>query len=689
MKTTGRSWIRWVPLLALTATLAGCGAAVTEPAAAPTAPAPDAPQASCDDLAIRLLDHGAGVHGAIRADTLHMGGATAPATCTEPTNESLAAGLPAPEDRTEQAQQSRYYLIVIRYPGGDRLYIITRRSDGTSCVVDFNGECIAQVTDLPDDFDLKDLPDDVAPTIPAGRPTTPPAVSPPPPPAVSPPPGGGDTPPPATGAPRAAWFPDPRDGATNVDVNSSVRLLWEPGDSGGRGGPSPTSFDVYWGTAENLAADAALGTPIRTPTLFVYLERLVYETTYYWRVDSNNAAGTTRGNVWSFTTRTALATRTAPAKETPVVGAPAWPAAAADLKIEHVVVSDERRDEPPLLILPEPTGDPTPQVDIKGLMPIAVTYNPVYCLSEGCSEIVRVLEPSKFHAAKGTITLVASNDKGSAELEVPYNLTCQFTLAERLDRLRGSWVPSSIATGWSPGRYTALTIGDTITTVPASSGVVDRDMNAEHARAGINYRKHHTRGHTRCNEIYHPEWKLHTSRGTKQWNYGKHPVDQVGCERVIIILPRTGGTGSTAFVPAGCDDPPYGDPPYGDPPPAVSPPPSDDDTPPGAASGPQPRDGETGVASVILHVSWAAAPRARSYNVWWGAPRSTVSAADAHVHTPYTVSTPSATFANLPAGKTYYWRVDAINDAGTTEGPVWSFTTCATTSCPNSRRTTL
>ena len=109
----------------------------------PTAPTALEPQATCDDSAIRLLERGAGIHGAIVDDTLHLGGETAPATCTDPTNEALQSG--------------------------------------TICMVDLDDECIARVTDLPDDFDLDGLPDDVDPTIPAGRPVAPPSVSPPPP----------------------------------------------------------------------------------------------------------------------------------------------------------------------------------------------------------------------------------------------------------------------------------------------------------------------------------------------------------------------------------------------------------------------------------------------------------------------------------------------------------------------------
>ena len=282
------TWIRWAPLLALTATLAACGPAVPpDPAATPApAPAPAEPQATCDDAAIRLLDRSAGIHGAIVADTLHMGGAEAPVTCADPANLALLTRLSIPDDWTAQVQQSQsqYYLIVIRYPGGNRLYVVSRRSDGTSCVVDTNDQCIAQVTELPDGFDLGDLPDDVAPTIPAGRPA-------PEPPAAT------DT------APATAGNPQPRDGATGVAVETLL-LSWSAA-------ARAASYDVYWGREEHLTADAGLGTPIgttftattiRRPGATAAERRLALGTTYYWRVDAKNDQGTTTGSVWSFTT---------------------------------------------------------------------------------------------------------------------------------------------------------------------------------------------------------------------------------------------------------------------------------------------------------------------------------------------------------------------------------------------------
>ena len=269
---------RWAPLLVLTGIVASCGPAVTPtadspaPAPAPAPTGPTEPLATCGDLAIRLLGQGAGIHGAIVADTLHMGGAEAPVTCTEPANESLEAGLPIPGGRTEQSQQSQYYLIVIRYTSGNRLYVISIRGDGTACIVDTDDECVAEVTDLPDGFDLEDLPDDVAPTIPAGR--TEPEL-------------------PAATAPAAA-NPQPRDGATGVAVETLL-LSWSAA-------ARAASYDVYWGTGRNLAADADLGTPIATTSTATTIRRPALGTTYYWRVDTKNGQGTTTGNVWSFTT---------------------------------------------------------------------------------------------------------------------------------------------------------------------------------------------------------------------------------------------------------------------------------------------------------------------------------------------------------------------------------------------------
>ena len=97
--------------------------------------------------------------------------------------------------------------------------------------------------------------------------------------------------------PQAATNPDPADGASGVAVDAD--LSW---NSGGR----TTTYDVYLGTDATPDSDehqATVGTTLFDPG------PLSSGTQYYWRVDANNAAGTTPGAVWSFTTAGAADTQ--------------------------------------------------------------------------------------------------------------------------------------------------------------------------------------------------------------------------------------------------------------------------------------------------------------------------------------------------------------------------------------------
>ena len=385
-------WTPWASLLLLIGILASCQQAATPvgPASAAPAAPPAARQATCSDSAIRLVDRGPGIHGAIVADTLHMGGATARVTCSESANQSLLlAGMSIPDDWTAQVRQSQYYLIVISYPGGNRLYVVSRRSDGTACVVDTNDECLVQVSDLPEDFDLRELPDDVAPTIPGGR-------------AASAEPVATDT------APEAAGDPQPRNEATGVAVDAPL-LSWSAADRA-------TGYDLYWGTAKNLAADAALGTPIATSYTAVTIgrpgataaqRRLAGATTYYWRVDAKNDAGTTRGNVWSFTTAAAPAAAAEPV-------APAWPKAAHSFSWV-----DERRITPQNLAAP--IGTPTPTLSVTaGAMPEGIELDVDSLRLDGTPK----------RRGHGSITITATNSAGTADTTVSWKVSCRHSDAE-------------------------------------------------------------------------------------------------------------------------------------------------------------------------------------------------------------------------------------------------------------------
>ncbi|MBI5778435.1 MAG: putative Ig domain-containing protein [Planctomycetes bacterium] len=78
-------------------------------------------------------------------------------------------------------------------------------------------------------------------------------------------------------------------GATDIPIDQQLSLSW-------RTATGASYYYVYLGTTNPPPYKGAT-------TLTSYdLSQLDYNTTYYWRVDSSNIAGTTEGDVWSFTT---------------------------------------------------------------------------------------------------------------------------------------------------------------------------------------------------------------------------------------------------------------------------------------------------------------------------------------------------------------------------------------------------
>jgi PKD repeat protein len=91
-----------------------------------------------------------------------------------------------------------------------------------------------------------------------------------------------------SGPPSKATYPSPADEAEGVPVTSSISWTAASG---------ATSYDVHFDTATPPGLVCSGYTATTYP-----LGLLEYETTYYWRVDSVNAAGNTTGDIWSFVT---------------------------------------------------------------------------------------------------------------------------------------------------------------------------------------------------------------------------------------------------------------------------------------------------------------------------------------------------------------------------------------------------
>jgi len=91
-------------------------------------------------------------------------------------------------------------------------------------------------------------------------------------------------------------------------------------------------------------------------------------------------------------------------------------------------------------------------------------------------------------------------------------------------------------------------------------------------------------------------------------------------------------------------------------------------SPPGPATNPNPADGVLGLLP-NTDLSWTAGPASDSSDVYFGTD-PTPDSGEFQRNQVDTSYNPGA----LDAGTTYYWRIDAVNNDGTTTGPVWSFT---------------
>jgi hypothetical protein len=92
--------------------------------------------------------------------------------------------------------------------------------------------------------------------------------------------------------------------------------------------------------------------------------------------------------------------------------------------------------------------------------------------------------------------------------------------------------------------------------------------------------------------------------------------------------------------------------------------------PPAAPGSPSPANGATDLGTSVT-LTWSASG-ATSYDLSVGTTNPPPIVATA-------LSSASYSLAGLLAGTTYYWQVDAANASGSTSGPVWTFTTAAST----------
>jgi hypothetical protein len=98
--------------------------------------------------------------------------------------------------------------------------------------------------------------------------------------------------------------------------------------------------------------------------------------------------------------------------------------------------------------------------------------------------------------------------------------------------------------------------------------------------------------------------------------------------------------------------------------------------PPQKAHSPEPANGAVGTPW-SLDLTWVAGNDATQYQLYFGDDAQAVADADTSTADIYQGIQTSTTFTvgALEWGRSYWWRVDEVNDAGTVPGIVWSFTT--------------
>ena len=92
--------------------------------------------------------------------------------------------------------------------------------------------------------------------------------------------------------------------------------------------------------------------------------------------------------------------------------------------------------------------------------------------------------------------------------------------------------------------------------------------------------------------------------------------------------------------------------------------------PPDKATNPSPANTVTGVSTNVSELSWTQGNGADTEAVYFG-----LTGAMALVQTGAGTTFDLSSYLPLPFATSYQWRIDSINDDGTTTGDVWSFTT--------------
>jgi len=466
--------------------------------------------------------------------------------------------------------------------------------------------------------------------------------------------------------PGQATSPGPANGATYVATNAD--LSWTAGER-------TTSHDVYFGTSSpGTFQGNQAGTTFDPGTL-------AYETTYYWRIDEKNAAGTTTGQVWSFTT----------VPDVPV----------ADYYVDVVHGND----------LNAGTTIGAPFKTIGKAVTVVAAGNTVLVMPGTYPEYVNMTTAAG--TAGNPITFKGYTDGGAVIIDAAgktHGIRCtQAYIIWDGFGIKNSNGNGILLTGTTANNCEArncviygcnaegirlygpdnVKIADCliynndldgIGNVNSSDGTtIDRCTIYGNSNDGINFATSDATIRD-CIIVGNTLWGIDTASGcaididySDVWNNTSGSYDDLGRITVgghcissdpLFVNPASSDFHLQSGSP--CKNTAYdgGDMGYryGAPPPPPQ--------PPGQAIDPSPAGGATNVL-VDADLSWTAGDRATSHDVYFGTSSPGV----------FQGNQAGTTFdpGVLAYETTYYWRIDEKNEVGTTTGQVWSFTTANAT----------
>ncbi|MHC4739955.1 MAG: LamG-like jellyroll fold domain-containing protein, partial [Planctomycetota bacterium] len=491
-----------------------------------------------------------------------------------------------------------------------------------------------------------------------------------------------------TQPPGQATNPSPANSATDVSVDAD--LSWTPGTGA-------TSSDVYFGTDSTPDSGEFQGN--QTAATFDP-GTLSYDVTYYWRIDEVNAVGTTTGSVWSFTTEATppplpgQAGNPSPADSATDVAVSAdlsWTAGSDatshDVYFGTTSPGTFQGNQTAVTFDPGTMANDTTyywridEINSTGTTTgvvwsfttiVATGPEPIgwWQLDEGSGATV---DDSSSYGNDGTIDGPAwlndaergwclnfdgdANDKVVIPNEPFFDLTGNMTAMGWIKATYVDWrnLSAVISKGTDGGgwalqkaqRENGIGFYANVSGIPwygvksnvavfdntwhHVAGVYDGSKVYIYVDGGADVNSINCSGSIGTND--YPVWIGNNSQGVRSWEglISDVRVYDIALSQSEINDIYTGGP-----------------------------------TPPGQASNPNPADSATDV-SIDADLSWTSGSGSTSSDVYFGttSPGAFQGNQTATTFDPGTMSNDT----------TYYWRIDEINEAGTTTGNVWSFTT--------------